>query len=104
MAKNDLNGPVCLNHPNQLAVAHCCVCRRPICQECLVERNGFKCCSEAHLKQAEESTQHSAGVLEGRKKYEKKRSGRSFFTWVILIAILAIAWIFRNNILALIHK
>ena len=64
MAQEKLNGPVCLNHPDKLAVAHCCVCRRPICSDCLIQDSGFKCCSRECLKMAKESTQRTADVLE----------------------------------------
>lgn len=46
MSNNPNSGSVCINHPDTLAVAHCCVCRRPVCRDCLIERDGYKCCSE----------------------------------------------------------
>ncbi len=44
MAKID-NGSVCLNHPNVPAVARCAVCRKPICADCIVKKDGVVYCS-----------------------------------------------------------
>ncbi len=36
----------CFNHPEELAVAKCTDCGKPICRECLVYREGSVYCSE----------------------------------------------------------
>ena len=96
----ELDGPVCLKHPNRLAVAHCSVCRRPVCQECVIERDGFKCCSEACLKLAKESTRRSADVVERRDRANARVNVGGIVRWIIIVALLLCAWIFRNNIKA----
>lgn len=94
----DLDGPVCLKHPNRLAVAHCSVCRRPVCQECVIERDGFKCCSEACLKMAKESTHRSADVVERRNRDNARVNVGAYVRWIVIIIIAVVAWIYRYNI------
>jgi len=104
MGKHDLDGPVCLKHPDRLAVAHCSVCRKPLCQECLISRDGFKCCSEEHLKMAKESTRRSADVWDNRNRDEKKRSTRSFVIWIVIIIVLLLGWLFRAPLVDMIGR
>ena len=94
----ELDGPVCLKHPDRLAVAHCCVCRRPVCKECLVEEDGFKCCSRACLKMAKESTRRTADVVDRKRRTESKLPIRAFIRWIVIIALCIGAWIYRGNI------
>ncbi|MCQ2396724.1 MAG: B-box zinc finger protein [Lentisphaeria bacterium] len=94
----ELDGPVCLKHPNRLAVAHCSVCRRPVCQECLIEDDGFKCCSEACLKMAKESTRRSADVVERRDRANARVNVGGIVRWIIIALLLVCAWVYRNNI------
>lgn len=94
----ELDGPVCLKHPDRLAVAHCCVCRRPVCKECLVEEDGFKCCSRACLKMAKESTRRTADVVDRKRRTESKLPIRAFIRWIVIIALCIGAWIYGGNI------
>ncbi len=104
MAQEKLNGPVCLNHPDKLAVAHCCVCRRPICSDCLIQDSGFKCCSRECLKMAKESTQRTADVLDRKARSEAGAWVRPVIRLIILAALIGAAWYFRGNIQSLYHK
>ncbi len=99
-----LNGPVCLNHPDRLAVAHCCVCRRPVCKECLVEENGFKCCSRECLKMAKESTARTANVIERRDRSNSQGRLRQLIKIIVFLAVLCGIWFYRGNIRALYNK
>ena len=94
----ELDGPVCLKHPDRLAVAHSCVCRRPVCKECLVEEDGFKCCSRACLKMAKESTRRTADVVDRKRRTESKLPIRAFIRWIVIIALCIGAWVYRGNI------
>ena len=98
MAKNPNSGSVCINHPNTLAVAHCCVCRRPICADCLVEKDGYKCCSEECLKMAKESTSRVAGIMDRRAKSNRKSSLRGLVKLIVIIAVLVVLFLFRAQI------
>ncbi len=98
MSKNPNSGSVCINHPNTLAVAHCCVCRRPICAECLIEKDGYKCCSEECLKMAKESTSRVAGIMERKAMTNRKGAIRGVIKLVIILAILAVLFLFRGQI------
>ncbi|MGN0867660.1 MAG: B-box zinc finger protein [Oligosphaeraceae bacterium] len=104
MAQEKLNGPVCLNHPDKLAVAHCCVCRRPVCKDCLIQDNGFKCCSRECLKMAKESTQRTADVLERKARSDAGAWVRPAIRLVVLAALIVAAWFFRGNIQGLYNK
>ena len=86
------NGPVCINHHDRPAVAHCASCRRPICEECLVEQDGFKCCSKKCLQQALASTAITNDVLQRRKKAGSLGAVASFIKWIVIIAVLAGIW------------
>lgn len=99
MSRPDLDGPVCLKHPDRLAIAHCSVCRKPLCFECVIERDGFKCCSEEHLKMAKESTRRSADVWDNRNRDERRRSTRSIAIWIVLILVALVIYLFRAQIM-----
>lgn len=86
------NGPVCINHHNRPAVAHCASCRRPICEECLVEQDGFKCCSKECLQQALASTAISNDILSHRGRANAKAKFAGFIKWIVILAVLAGLW------------
>lgn len=95
-----LDGPVCLNHPDRLAVAHCSVCRRPICRECLIEEDGFKCCSRECLKMAKESTHRVADVQERKRRSESAFPLSRIIKWLIVAALIFAAICYRDKIKA----
>lgn len=99
MSNNPNSGSVCINHPDTLAVAHCCVCRRPVCKDCLIERDGYKCCSEECLKMARESTSRVAGIMDRRRSTDRKCACRRFVRLVILAAILVLLFLFHGSIM-----
>lgn len=39
-------GSVCVNHPQQAAVARCVTCNKPVCSSCVVKADGRTFCSE----------------------------------------------------------
>ena len=86
------DGPVCINHHDRPAVAHCASCRRPICEECLVEQDGFKCCSKKSLQQALASTAITNDVLSRRKKAGSLGALAGFIKLVVILAVLAGIW------------
>lgn len=86
------NGPVCINHHDRPAVAHCASCRRPICEECLVEKDGFKCCSKECLQTALASTAITNDIISRRGRAGSKAKLGSFIKWIIILAVLAGIW------------
>ena len=40
-----MSGSVCVNHPNQAAVARCVTCNKPVCSSCAVKASGKTFCS-----------------------------------------------------------
>lgn len=85
-----INGSVCLNHPNTPAVAHCAVCRKPVCKECVKVYDGVSYCS----KECHESVLRTGGLVEDvmkkRNAVEAKRKIRNVLT-ILIIAALAFA-------------
>ena len=87
------NGPVCINHHDRPAVAHCASCRRPICEECLVEQDGFKCCSKKCLQQALASTAITNDILSRRSKAGSAGKVAGFIKWVVIIGVIVFLWL-----------
>ena len=78
---------VCLNHPDVNAIAKCAACGKPLCAECVMIYDNQKYCSEAcHLKGLA-SQLRSEGVLEKKKKTDRKSGLRSFLIFIIILAI-----------------
>lgn len=104
MYRDPINGPVCLNHTDRLAVAHCCVCRRPVCRECLVEGDGFKCCSQECLEKARVSTIQAEIVDRNRQRVEAKQAKSKTVKWIILVIVLVLLFVFRGAIMGFYHN
>lgn len=93
--KDPNRGSVCINHPDTPAVAHCCVCRRPVCAACLVEEDGFKCCSDECLQMARESTGRVAGIMERRSADNRRSLFLSMVRLLIAAAVIVLLFFFR---------
>ena len=40
-----MSGSVCINHPDQAAVARCVTCSKPVCAKCVTKADGHTFCS-----------------------------------------------------------
>jgi len=93
-----INGSVCLNHPNTPAVAHCAVCRKPVCKECVKIYDGTSFCSRACYEKSLETGKMVDDVVAKRKSVESRRMIRNI---IILIVIAALAFggymYYKNN-------
>ena len=98
------NSSVCIHHPGRPAVAHCAVCRKPVCEECLVERDGFRCCSEGCLEQAVRSTAAANAAMRSKKRGNGASVVRNIILLLILIAIGACGYVFREDLGKLFRK
>ena len=91
---------VCLNHTDRPAVSRCLSCRKPVCEECIVESNGEKFCSVI-CREGHERTNANMDAY-------REKSGGGFFGKIIKLAILAaiiyFAWMYKDQIMNMINK
>ena len=85
----DISESVCLNHPDTPAVTRCATCGKPICERCIVPRNGSNYCSETCADNAANSVGRVNDVLENKKKVEARVKKRTLIIIVILLAAAA---------------
>lgn len=93
----DLSQSVCLNHPDNQAVARCSACGKPVCQQCLVERGGCFYCSTECAEKAEQAFDRVVSVIESSKRSEKRTALRRFILIIILAAIAVAAYYYYVN-------
>ena len=94
----DFSESVCLNHPDTPAAARCATCGKPVCAQCVVERNGSSYCSAKCADNAANSEQRVNDVLENKKKVDARLKIRSIIIFVVIILIAAGAFLYyRNN-------
>ena len=84
-----IKGSVCLNHPNTPAVAHCAVCRKPVCKECVKIYDGTSFCSRDCYEKSLRTGKMVEEVVEKRNAVETKRMIRNI---IIIIVIAALAF------------
>ena len=96
MAKID-NGSVCLNHPNVPAVARCAVCRKPICADCIVKKDGVVYCSAKCRDDAIRTGAMVEGVQESKKRSNSNRMIMNLIKLIILLALIAGGWFAYNK-------
>ena len=100
-----IKGSVCLNHPNTPAVAHCAVCRKPVCKECVKIFDGTSFCSRECYEKSLKTGKMVEEVVEKRNAVETKRMIRNIIIIIVhycnpVITLFSIALI----ALSLIYK
>ena len=88
---------VCLNHPDTPAVTRCAACGKPICEQCIVESNGSRFCSEQCAENAAKSYDRVTTMAAGKARAEKRSSMRAVIIVIILAAIAAAAYYYYTN-------
>ena len=89
----DRSQSACLNHPESPAAARCATCGKPVCQICLVQRNGACYCSNQCADNAEKSFGRVNTVIESKQRADGKAFKRGII-FLIILAILAAAGYF----------
>ncbi|MBQ7175932.1 MAG: B-box zinc finger protein [Victivallales bacterium] len=92
-----INGSVCLNHPDTPAVAHCAVCRKPVCQECQKIYEGVTYCSKECYESAKRTGSMVDDVIKKRKAVELKRKIRNIIILLIIIALAFAGWTYYKK-------
>ena len=87
-----INGSVCLNHPDTPAVAHCAVCRKPVCKECQKIYEGVTYCSKECYDSAKRTGSMVDDVIKKRKAVEFKRMIRNIIVLLIIVALAIAGW------------
>lgn len=85
----DISQSVCLNHPDTPAVIRCAACGKPICEQCIVELNGSKYCSESCAVNAAKSVDRVNDVVESKKRADSRSKVRGIIILIILAALAA---------------
>ena len=93
----DISESVCLNHPDTPAVTRCATCGKPICERCIVSRNGSNYCSETCADNAMNSVGRVNDVLENKRKVDAKGKKRTLIVIVILIAAAAAGYYYYTQ-------
>ena len=95
----DVNGPVCLNHPDTPAVNRCAACGKAICEACTVSRESGCYCSNTCADNAERSQLRVNTALDGKKRADSKAKKRLFTGILLILVILAglYFWHIRNQ-------
>ena len=95
MAK--ISDSVCLNHPDTPAVTRCATCGKPVCKNCIVNKNGSNYCSQVCADNAQKSAGRVSEVMESRKRADSRRGVRTLVILIILIAAGAAAYYFYTK-------
>ncbi len=95
MAK--ISDSVCLNHPNTPAVTRCATCGKPVCEICVVRKNGADYCSQVCASNAEKSAGRVNSVMESKKRANSRNGIRTLIILIILAAIAAAAYYFYSQ-------
>jgi len=92
-----INGSVCLNHPDTPAVAHCAVCRKPVCKECQKIYEGVSYCSKECYDNAKRTGTMVDDVMKKRKAVELKAKIRNIIVIIIVAALAFAGWTYYKK-------
>ncbi|WDE96238.1 hypothetical protein PQO03_11020 [Lentisphaera profundi] len=91
---------VCLNHTDRAASNLCLSCRKPVCEDCVVESDGSHFCS-ATCAEGHARTNANMEVYRGKKK-------GGFLSLIIKLAIIGaivyFGWQYKDQIMNMINK
>lgn len=94
----NIDGSVCLNHPDTPASFRCAVCGKPICSECAVKADGLTFCSRSCQADAQRTGAAVASTLESKNRAAKKSRVRTTVLLLIFLFIaVAVYWFYVNN-------
>ncbi len=98
-AAANLGEKVCPNHPNKPATSRCVACFKPLCQMCVVLRQGLDFCSDQCAKKHFASSSSIAAFQVKEKEARRRAAIRKLITTVIVLALAGLAyWAYRNNV------
>ena len=92
-----INGSVCLNHPDTPAVAHCAVCRKPVCKECQKIYEGVTYCSKECYDNAKRTGVMVDDVIQKRSAVEFKRKIRNIIVLLVIVALAFAGWTYYKK-------
>ena len=94
----DISESVCLNHPDTPAVCRCATCGKPVCNQCVVSRNGSGYCSEKCASDAADSVNRVSGALADKAKSDARRKKRAIVVLIVFIAAAGAAYfLYQRN-------
>ena len=96
----NLAGIVCLNHPNEPAVARCACCSKPLCEACAAENmhDGVPYCSDLCYKNALRTGAMVDDVNRRKGAADFKRRIIQLVQLLILLALIGAGyWYYKNN-------
>lgn len=93
----DMAGKVCPNHPNTEAVSRCTACFKPLCGDCVMERNGEDFCSEKCAVGHFTTNAHVGDMLERDRRRARAKMIRNLVILVILAALAAAGYVYYQQ-------
>ena len=92
-----IKGSVCLNHPNTPAVAHCAVCRKPVCKECVKIFDGTSFCSRECYEKSLKTGKMVEDVVAKRDAVARNRAIRNIIIIIIIAALAYGGYVYYKN-------
>lgn len=93
----DMDGKVCPAHPDTPAVSRCVACFKPLCQACIIEKEGQHFCSEACAQNHFTTNQHVADMQERDRKRKRAALIKKLVILVVLLVLAAAGWMYYNS-------
>lgn len=99
MAAPNVSGKVCTKHPNTPATSRCLTCFKPLCEKCVVDRQGLDFCSEACAGKHFASSKNLAEFNAREAAHKRKALIKKLITLVVLLVLaLGFAFAYTRNI------
>jgi len=92
MAKAKVENQVCLSHTDRQAVSRCETCFKPLCEECILEKDGVHFCSEACVVNYAESGERVQQYEAVKRRERRRKLRRRLLLLIIIIALGAAAY------------
>lgn len=88
---------VCLNHPDRDAAAVCAACGKPLCSECILNKDGTSYCSESCRQKGTASRDRSGEVISRSAKVDRKARKRFWIVFILFILAAGAGYYFYIN-------